>query len=68
MERKTAREFPQELLNLFDRYVHGDIERRDFLEGAQKFTTKVDDDSFRAKAEARLFGSADTKVVLWADF
>ncbi|WP_031499995.1 dienelactone hydrolase family protein [Bryobacter aggregatus] len=37
MDRKKASEFPQELLNLFDRYVHGDIERRDFLEGAQKF-------------------------------
>ncbi len=37
MERKKASEFPQELLNLFDRYVHGDIGRRDFLEGAQKF-------------------------------
>lgn len=38
MERKKATDFPQELLNLFDRYVHGDIGRRDFLEGAQKFT------------------------------
>jgi carboxymethylenebutenolidase len=37
MERKKASDFPQELLNLFDRYVHGDINRRDFLEGAQKF-------------------------------
>ncbi|HEY6988224.1 MAG TPA: dienelactone hydrolase family protein [Bryobacteraceae bacterium] len=37
MERKRASEFPQELLNLFDRYVHGDIQRRDFLEGANKF-------------------------------
>src|SRR4051794_4292272 len=37
MERKTANEYPQELLNLFDKYVHGDIERRDFLEGAKKF-------------------------------
>ncbi|HYL77452.1 MAG TPA: dienelactone hydrolase family protein [Bryobacteraceae bacterium] len=37
MERKKASEYPQELLNLFDRYVHGDIERRDFLEGAKKF-------------------------------
>lgn len=37
MERKTAAHFPQELLNLFDLYVHGDIERRDFLEGAKKF-------------------------------
>jgi carboxymethylenebutenolidase len=39
MERKTASEFPQELLNLFDRYVHGDIGRRDFLDSAQKFAT-----------------------------
>lgn len=37
MERKKASDYPQELLNLFDKYVHGDIERRDFLEGAQKF-------------------------------
>jgi len=37
MERKTANEYPQELLNLFDKYVHGEIERRDFLEGAKKF-------------------------------
>jgi carboxymethylenebutenolidase len=37
LERKKASEFPQELLNLFDRYVHGDIGRRDFLEGAKKF-------------------------------
>jgi carboxymethylenebutenolidase len=37
MERKKATDFPQELLNLFDRYVHGDIERREFLDGAQKF-------------------------------
>jgi carboxymethylenebutenolidase len=39
MERKKATDFPQELLNLFDLYVHGDIERRDFLEGAKKFAT-----------------------------
>src|SRR5712691_6302645 len=39
MERKKASDFPQELLNLFDRYVHGEIQRREFLEGAQKFAT-----------------------------
>ena len=39
MDRKNASDFPQELLNLFDKYVHGDIERRDFLEGAKKFAT-----------------------------
>ncbi|MBK6739713.1 MAG: hypothetical protein IPG64_18585 [Haliea sp.] len=38
------------------------------LEGAQKFTSKIDDDSFRTRAEARLFGSAETKSVLWSDF
>lgn len=39
MERKKATEYPQELLNLFDAYVHGGIDRRTFLEGAQKFAT-----------------------------
>jgi carboxymethylenebutenolidase len=37
MDRKKATDFPQELLNLFDRYVHGDIGRREFLGGAKKF-------------------------------
>ena len=37
MERKKASDFPQELLNLFDGYVHGRIDRRAFLNGAQKF-------------------------------
>ena len=37
MERKKASEFDQELLNLFDRYVHGGISRRDFMDGAAKF-------------------------------
>ena len=37
MDRKKATDFPQELLDLFDRYVHGEIPRRDFLEGAKKF-------------------------------
>jgi carboxymethylenebutenolidase len=37
MERKQASDFPQELLNLFDGYVHGGINRRQFLDGAQRF-------------------------------
>jgi len=37
MERKKASDFPQELLDLFDLYVHGGVSRRAFLEGAQKF-------------------------------
>lgn len=39
MERKKASDFPQGLLDLFDRYVHGDIDRRAFLEGAQRFAS-----------------------------
>ena len=37
MERKKASDYPQELLNLFDLYVHGEIDRRAFLDGAKKF-------------------------------
>ncbi len=37
MERKNAREYPQELLDLFDRFVHGDIDRRGFLDRATRF-------------------------------
>jgi len=37
MERKKASDYPQELLDLFDRYVHGELDRRGFLDGAKKF-------------------------------
>jgi len=37
MERKKASEFPQELLNLFDGYVHGGMSRRQFLDRAQNY-------------------------------
>lgn len=47
---------------------NGEATLRHTLEGTQKFTTNVDADSLRAKAEARLFGSPDSKVVLWSDF
>jgi carboxymethylenebutenolidase len=36
-KRKTASDFDQELLNLFDQYVHGGIDRRGFLDRAAKF-------------------------------
>ena len=39
MERKKAIDYPQELLDLFDLYVHGDLDRRGFLERAGKFAT-----------------------------
>ena len=35
--RLTAQDFDQELLILFDAYVHGNIDRRGFLDKAQKF-------------------------------
>ena len=37
MERKQASDFPQELLNIFHEYQHGEIDRRDFMERIQKF-------------------------------
>ena len=37
MARKKASDYPQELLNLFDIYVHGGMDRRAFLDAAQKF-------------------------------
>ena len=37
MQLKTAQDFDQELLILFDAYVHGTIDRRSFLNRAQKF-------------------------------
>ncbi|OLC47189.1 MAG: dienelactone hydrolase [Acidobacteria bacterium 13_1_40CM_65_14] len=37
MERKKASDYPQELLDLFHEYQHGDISRRDFLDRAGKF-------------------------------
>ena len=35
--RATAADFHPEVLRLFDRYVHGALDRRGFLEGAAKF-------------------------------
>jgi carboxymethylenebutenolidase len=37
MERKTAHDFDQELLTLFDAYVHGALDRRGFLDKAAKY-------------------------------
>ena len=37
MERKVAADYPQELLDLFHEYQHGDIDRRTFLDRAVKF-------------------------------
>jgi carboxymethylenebutenolidase len=37
MARRTAHEFDQEVLDLFDQYVHGAIDRRGFLDRAGKY-------------------------------
>ncbi len=37
MERKKTSDFDPQLLSLFDKYVHGGISRREFLDGAAKF-------------------------------
>ena len=37
--RPTARDFRPEVLELFDRYVHGQLTRRDFLSGAARYAT-----------------------------
>jgi carboxymethylenebutenolidase len=37
MERKQASDYPQEVLDLFHEYQHGDMSRRSFIEKLQKF-------------------------------
>ena len=37
MDRKKASDFDPQLLNLFHKYIHGSINRREFLDGAAKF-------------------------------
>ncbi len=37
MSQKTVKDFHPEVLRLFDKYVHGQISRRGFLDGATKF-------------------------------
>jgi carboxymethylenebutenolidase len=37
MDRKQASDFPQELLDIFHEYVHGEIDRRAFFDRAAKF-------------------------------
>jgi len=39
MQRKTAADFPPEVLRLFDGYVHGNITRREFLDRSARYAT-----------------------------
>jgi carboxymethylenebutenolidase len=68
MDRKKASDFDQELLNLFDKYVHGAIDRRGFLDGAAKFavggmTAAMLLDALNPKfAEAQLVAKDDKRL------
>jgi carboxymethylenebutenolidase len=68
LERKTAHDFDQELLTLFDAYVHGDITRRMFLDRAAKFavgtlTAAVLLDQLSPKfAEAKVIDENDERL------
>ena len=37
IRRRTAKDFPQELLDLYDYYAHGKITKREFMDKASKF-------------------------------
>ena len=69
MERKTAHDFDQELLILFDAYVHGGIDRRAFLDQAAKFavggvTAAMLLDQLSPKfAEAQVVSPVDERIV-----
>ena len=39
MQRRTAADFPPEVLRLFDGYVHGNVTRREFLDRAARYAT-----------------------------
>ncbi len=68
MERKTAHDFDQELLTLFDAYVHGHIDRRTFLDKAAKFavggvTAAMLLDQLSPKfAEAQVVSPEDSRI------
>jgi carboxymethylenebutenolidase len=75
MERKTAKDFDQELLDLFDQYVHGGVDRRGFLDRAAKFavggvTAGMLLDSLSPKfAEAQQVAKDDKRLKTeWAEY
>ena len=38
MDRRKPSEYPQEVFDLFDQFVHGDVSRREFIDRAAKVT------------------------------
>ncbi|MDP9177925.1 MAG: dienelactone hydrolase family protein, partial [Gemmatimonadota bacterium] len=69
MERKTAHDFDQDLLMLFDAYVHGALDRRGFLEKASRYavggvTAAMLLDQLSPKfAEAQVVRTNDERIV-----
>ena len=69
MDRKTAHDFDQELLVLFDAYVHGGLDRRGFLDKAAKYavggvTAAMLLDQLSPKfAEAQVVRTDDARIV-----
>ena len=69
MERKTAHDFDQDLLILFDAYVHGALDRRGFLDQAAKYavggvTAAMLLDQLSPKfAEAQVVRTDDDRIV-----
>src|SRR5690349_15143913 len=67
-ERLTAKDFSPELLNIFDQYVHGDIDRRGFFDRASKvvvapMTAAIALDLLAPKfAEAQQVAKDDTRI------
>ena len=72
--RRTAKDFPQELLELYDYYVHGRITKREFLDRAAKFAAagvtaavllnQLSPDYARPASGARRSGSRDQSYFL----
>jgi len=68
MERKTAHDFDQDLLILFDAYVHGVIDRRAFLDQASRYavggvTAAMLLDQLSPKfADAQVVPTNDTRI------
>jgi carboxymethylenebutenolidase len=68
MERKTAHDFDQDLLILFDAYVHGALDRRGFIDKAAKYavggvTAAMLLDQLSPKfAEAQVIKPDDTRI------
>jgi hypothetical protein len=58
---------PNSVILDFAGNTNGEATIKETLRVANKFTAEISDDKFRAFAEARLFGSAESAVALWSD-